>query len=41
MSSFRNSVFNTFRLAGRANIAYASRDLRDLHNRREVAVYGM
>jgi predicted transposase YbfD/YdcC len=38
-ASFRNLALNTFRLAGRANIAYAR---RDLHDRRDVfAVYGI
>ena len=41
-ASFRNLALNTFRLAGRANIAYARRDLRDLHDRRDVfATYGI
>ena len=41
-ASFRNLSLNTFRLAGRANIAYARRDLRDLHDRRDVfATYGI
>jgi hypothetical protein len=36
-ASFRNLSLNTFRLAGRANIAHAR---RDLHDRRDVfAVY--
>ncbi|HEY2673118.1 MAG TPA: hypothetical protein VGJ07_22510 [Rugosimonospora sp.] len=29
MASFRNLSLNTFRLAGRANIAHARRDLHD------------
>jgi predicted transposase YbfD/YdcC len=38
-ASFRNLALNTFRLAGRANIAYAR---RDLHDQRDVfAVYGI
>lgn len=38
-ASFRNLALNTFRLAGRANTAYAR---RDLHDRRDVfAVYGI
>lgn len=38
-ASFRNLALNTFRLAGRANIAYAR---RDLHERRDVfATYGI
>ena len=38
-ASFRNLALNTFRLAGRANIAYAR---RDLHDRRDVfATYGI
>jgi predicted transposase YbfD/YdcC len=38
-ASFRNLALNTCRLAGRANIAYAR---RDLHDRRDVfAVYGI
>jgi predicted transposase YbfD/YdcC len=37
MATFRNLALNTFRLAGRANIAYAR---RDLHDRRDTfAVY--
>ncbi len=37
VASFRNLALNTFRLAGRANIAYAR---RDLHNHHDVfAVY--
>jgi predicted transposase YbfD/YdcC len=41
-ASFRNLALNTFRLAGRANIAYARRDLRDLHDRSDVfATYGI
>jgi len=31
-ASFRNLALNTFRLAGRANIAYARRDLHDRHD---------
>jgi predicted transposase YbfD/YdcC len=39
MASFRNLALNTFRLAGRANIAHAR---RDLHNRTDAfAVYGI
>ncbi|WP_213455261.1 hypothetical protein [Rhizomonospora bruguierae] len=39
MASYRNLSLNTFRLAGRANIAHAR---RDLHNRSDVfAVYGI
>jgi hypothetical protein len=38
-ASFRNPSLNTFRLAGRANIAYAR---RDLHNGTDVfAAYGI
>ena len=38
-ASFRNLSLNTFRLAGRANIAHAR---RDLHDRRDVfAAYGI
>ena len=38
-ASFRNLSLNTFRLAGRANIAHAR---RDLHDRTDVfAVYGI
>jgi hypothetical protein len=41
-ASFRNLALNTFRLAERANIANARRDLRDLHDRRNVfAVHGI
>ena len=41
-ASFRNLALNTFRLAGRANIACARRDLRGLHDRRDAfAVYGV
>jgi predicted transposase YbfD/YdcC len=39
MASFRNLALNTFRLAGRANIAHAR---RDLHDRTDTfAVYGI
>jgi predicted transposase YbfD/YdcC len=39
LASFRNLALNTFRLAGRANIAHAR---RDLHERRNTfAVYGI
>jgi hypothetical protein len=39
LASFRNLTINTYRLAGRANIAYAR---RDLHDRADVfAVYGI
>jgi predicted transposase YbfD/YdcC len=39
MASFRNLAINTFRLAGRANIAHAR---RDLHDRTDTfAVYGI
>lgn len=39
MAAFRNLILNTFRLAGRANIAHAR---RDLHDRADVfAVYGI
>lgn len=39
LASFRNLALNTFRLAGRANIAHAR---RDLHNRTDTfAVYGI
>ncbi|MEV0809247.1 transposase, partial [Micromonospora sp. NPDC050200] len=39
MATFRNLSLNTFRLAGRANIAHAR---RDLHDRSDVfAVYGI
>ena len=39
MASFRNLSLNTFRLAGRANIAHAR---RDLHDRADAfAVYGL
>jgi predicted transposase YbfD/YdcC len=39
LASFRNLALNTFRLAGRANIAHAR---RDLHDRRDVfAVHGI
>ena len=39
LASFRNLTLNTFRLAGRANIAHAR---RDLHNRTDTfAVYGI
>jgi predicted transposase YbfD/YdcC len=39
MASFRNLALNTFRLAGRANIAHAR---RDLHDRTDAfAVYGI
>jgi hypothetical protein len=39
MASCRNLSLNTFRLAGRANIAHAR---RDLHDRTDVfAVYGI
>lgn len=42
VAGFRNLALNTCRLAGRANVAYARRDLRDLPNRRDVfAVYGI
>ena len=38
-ASFRSLSLNTFRLAGRANIAYAR---RDLHDRTDVfAAYGI
>jgi hypothetical protein len=39
MAGFRNLPLNTFRLAGRANIAHAR---RDLHDRTDTfAVYGI
>ena len=39
MAAFRNLTLNTFRLAGRANVAHAR---RDLHDRTDVfAVYGI
>ncbi|MFF0371889.1 hypothetical protein [Micromonospora sp. NPDC005087] len=39
LASFRNRTLNTFRLAGRANIAHAR---RDLHDRTDAfAVYGI
>lgn len=39
LAAFRNLAINTYRLAGRANIAHAR---RDLHNRADVfAVYGL
>uniref|UniRef100_UPI000470D098 ISAs1 family transposase n=3 Tax=Salinispora cortesiana TaxID=1305843 RepID=UPI000470D098 len=39
MAAFRNLALNTFRLAGRANIAHAR---RDLHDRTDTfAVYGI
>jgi len=39
LAAMRNLALNTFRLAGRANIAHAR---RDLHDRRDVfAVYGI
>jgi hypothetical protein len=39
MASYRNLSLNTFRLAGRANIAHAH---RDLHDRTDTfAVYGI
>lgn len=38
-ATFRNLTINTFRLAGRANIAH---NRRDLHDRTDVfAVYGI
>jgi hypothetical protein len=39
LASFRNLAINTFRLAGRANIAHASRDL--LHRDDAFAVYNI
>ena len=39
MATFRNLALNTFRLAGRVNIAHAR---RDLHDRTDTfAVYGI
>ncbi|MGX6605316.1 hypothetical protein ACWKSP_24740, partial [Micromonosporaceae bacterium Da 78-11] len=39
LAAFRNLALNTFRLAGRANIAHAR---RDLHDRADTfAVYGI
>ncbi len=39
LASYRNLSLNTFRLAGRVNIAHAR---RDLHDRTDVfAVYGI
>jgi hypothetical protein len=39
LASFRNLTLNTYRLAGRANIAHAR---RDLHDRADAfAVYGI
>ncbi|MEU5943645.1 hypothetical protein ABZ807_31840, partial [Micromonospora sp. NPDC047548] len=39
LATFRNLTLNTFRLAGRANIAHAR---RDLHDRTDTfAVYGI
>lgn len=39
MAAFRNLALNTFRLAGRANIAHARRDLHDRAG--AFAVYGI
>jgi len=39
MAAFRNLALNTFRLAGRVNIAHARRDLRDPAD--TFAVYGI
>jgi hypothetical protein len=39
MAAFRNLTLNTFRLAGRVNIAHARRDLRDPAD--TFAVYGI
>jgi hypothetical protein len=38
-ATFRNLALNTFRLAGRANIAHARRDLHDRND--TFAVYGI
>ncbi|MDM4723201.1 hypothetical protein QTQ03_27690 [Micromonospora sp. WMMA1363] len=39
MAAMRNLALNTFRLAGRANMAYARRDMQDRAN--TFAAYGI